>query len=183
MDRYSDSQGNSDHPAQTDRFLRLLMANQNRIHAYILAMVQSWVDADDVMQETTSKMWKKFDHFEPGTDFTSWGIQFARYEVMNFRKKNRPGRMQFNVELLDIIEQKSGADENQLLYLDILQRCVQKMADQDRKLITMKYELNITTKEVARRIGRNVHNLYKTMARIHDMLMRCVRRTLAEETR
>ena len=40
-----------------------------------------------------------------------------------------------------------------------------------------------STKEVARRIGRNVHNLYKTMSRIHDMLMRCVRRTLAEETR
>lgn len=176
------SNGNLGHPARTEQFLRLLMAGQSQIYSYILALVQSWVDADDVMQETTSRMWSKFGQFEPGTNFIAWGIQIAHYEVMNFRRKHKPGRMQFNDGLLGAIAQRVEKDENQLLYLDILQTCVQKLSERDRKLITMKYEANITTKEVARRINRNVHNLYKTMARIHDALLKCVHRTLAQET-
>ena len=37
-------------------FVRLLLANQNRIYAFILTLVSNWSDADDVMQETAEVM-------------------------------------------------------------------------------------------------------------------------------
>ncbi len=49
---------------KTKIFLSLLMANQRRINSYILSVVPNFSDADDIMQETISVMWRKFDRFE-----------------------------------------------------------------------------------------------------------------------
>ncbi len=56
-----------------ERFMRLLLANQQRIYGLILALVPNWNDADDIMQETSAVMWAKFDDYEAGTDFAAWG--------------------------------------------------------------------------------------------------------------
>ncbi|MCK4629078.1 MAG: hypothetical protein KAT56_08735, partial [Sedimentisphaerales bacterium] len=60
--------------SNTERFLKLLMANDKRIYAFILTLVPGRIDADDLMQETVTIMWRKFDDFEPGRDFVAWGI-------------------------------------------------------------------------------------------------------------
>src|SRR5262245_63568369 len=78
-----------------ERFLRLLLAHQRRIFAYVLALVPHWSDAEDIVQETCAVLWRKFDEFVPGTDFNAWALSIARYQVMNFRKKQRraPGAL------------------------------------------------------------------------------------------
>jgi RNA polymerase sigma-70 factor, ECF subfamily len=74
-----------------ERYLGLLLAHQRRIFAYVLALVPHWSDAEDVVQETSAVLWRKFDEFTPGTDFNAWALSIARYQVMNFRKKQRRG--------------------------------------------------------------------------------------------
>jgi RNA polymerase sigma-70 factor (ECF subfamily) len=58
-------------------FLRLLMANQNRIYAFILTLVPNWSDADDIMQEAAETMWSKFQQSQPINNFSAWGIKIA----------------------------------------------------------------------------------------------------------
>lgn len=62
-----------DKTLQDDRFLRLLLKSQSSIYAFILVLVHDQNDADDIMQETVTLMWRKFSTFEPGTNFTAWG--------------------------------------------------------------------------------------------------------------
>ena len=57
------------------QFLDLLMRNQKRIYNFILLLVPNYSDADDLMQETVSVMWSKFDSYEPGYSFYGLGHQ------------------------------------------------------------------------------------------------------------
>jgi len=67
-------------------FMGLLVSNQRCIWAFILSLIPSKVDAEDVLQETLLEMWRKFDTFEIGTDFVAWGVTVAKYKVFEFRK-------------------------------------------------------------------------------------------------
>ncbi len=166
----------------TERFLRLLMANQNRVYAYILTLVPNWSDADDIMQEVTAVMWRKFDKFKRGTDFAAWGVSIAHYEVLKFRKKNRHNHLHLNEKLLeDIAEKCHETRDEKEKRLRALQKCLMKLSEQDRRLIKLRYEQYSTSKRVAERVGRSVQGIYKTMARIHYTLQQCVRRVLVME--
>ena len=166
----------------TERFLRLLMANQGRIYAYILTLVPNWSDADDIMQEATAVMWRKFDKFKSGTDFAAWGVSIAHYEILKFRKRNRRNHLHLNENLLrDVAEKCRETKDEKEKRLCALQECLTKLSEQDRRLIRLRYERYATTKRVAQRVGRSVQGMYKTMARIHYALQQCVRRVLVME--
>ena len=56
---------------QTDQydFGRLFVQYQPRIYGYIRSLVADRSDAEDMLQETASVLWQKFDEFTPGTNF------------------------------------------------------------------------------------------------------------------
>ena len=172
----------SDKPSdisRTERFLKLLMVNDKRIYAFILTLVPNSVDADDLMQETVTIMWRKFDDFEPGRDFVAWGIGIARYKILEYRKKKRKSQIQFNDQVHALLE----ADAKNMLgrldeRLETLQQCLAKLSERDRRLIGMRYEKDLTVKAISERVEQSIHKVYRSITRIHDILLRCVRRTL-----
>ncbi len=68
-----------DQDKRTLEFLRLFVQHQQEIYAYILTLVPHIHDADDLFQEGTAVMWKKFDQFESGTNFAAWGVKVMRF--------------------------------------------------------------------------------------------------------
>jgi len=64
--------------------------------------------------------------------------------------------------------------------LKALEYCVAKLNKQDRDLINLKYKKNMTIKNVARETKRPIHGMYKTMARIHNLLKQCISKRLVE---
>ncbi|MFC1762069.1 sigma-70 family RNA polymerase sigma factor [Planctomycetota bacterium] len=166
----------------TERFLQLLMANQQRIYAFILGMVFNRSDADDVMQEATIVMWRKFGEFRPGTDFVAWGVTIAKYQVLGFRQKHRSLLLRFSEETLQALEADADSMLSQLdSRLDAMEHCMAKLKGRDRELVQMRYTQDMTVKKVAERIGRSIHTVYKSLGRIHDLLLHCVRRQLMTE--
>jgi RNA polymerase sigma-70 factor, ECF subfamily len=175
-------EGNPENQAAAGRFFQLIMANQCQIYGYILKLVPVWNDADDIFQETTKIMWKKFDNFVPGTDFVAWGVNIARYNILNFRKKQsqRGNRVVFNSDLIKTIEVKAkNADSKTDVRISALQKCIRKLSSHDRWLILLRYEQGMTTRKLADRIGVNIYSLYKTIPKIQDALLKCIRRALA----
>ena len=166
--------------SSTEQFLKLLMANDKRIYAFILTLMPGHVDADDLMQETVTVMWRKFGDFEPGKDFAAWGMGIARYKVLEHRRKKRKSQIRFNDKVHALLEADA---ENMLGRLDerleTLQQCLSKLSEKDRKLIGMRYEQDLTAKVISERVGQSIHRVYRNIVRIHDMLLRCVRSTLS----
>lgn len=166
----------------TEDFLRLLLANHKRIYAFILTLIHNCTDADDIMQETTTVMWRKFKDYREGTDFVAWSITIAKYRVLSFRKKQAGSRVQFSDEAVEALENETAGMLTKMDHrLEVLQSCLAKLAERDKRLVHMRYEQDAAPNTIAEHIGKSVHSVYKRLAKIHDMLLQCIRRTLAAE--
>ena len=167
---------------KTEEFLHLLMGSHQRIYAFILTLVPNTTDADDLMQKTTTTMWQKFSQFTPGSDFVAWGISIAHKKVLEHRRKHATSHVKFDNELLKImvVESNKRSDITNAK-LDALDKCIDSLGDEDRKIVQMRYKRNITVNDLAKTVGKSVFSIYRTFARIHSFLIRCMNRKLAVE--
>lgn len=162
-----------------DQFVRLLLKNERYIYTFILTLVHNRSDADDIMQDAASLMWRKYKEMDSVSNFAAWGVRIAHYKVLEFRKKRYKDRIQFKSDLFEeIVGGATAASDDLDTRLEALKRCLAKLGKRDRKLVLMRHEHKATTRTVARRIGMSVESAYKAIPRIHDMLLRCIRRQL-----
>ncbi len=165
-----------------ERFLKLLIANERRIYSFIIALLPVWSDADDVLQNTTVVIWKKRHKIPRESDFLPWALGIARYEVLNFRKKQRRDRVIYSDATIEML-----ADQMAQLVVRVdsrreaLESCIAKLSQRDRDLIRMRYQSGMTTQDVAERVGRSVQAVYKALNRIHGQLLSCIRQNLSLE--
>jgi RNA polymerase sigma-70 factor (ECF subfamily) len=164
---------------QDEHFLRLLMGNQDKIYAFILSMVHNSSDADDVMQDTITLMWRKFDDYTPGSSFIAWGITIARNFVLKFFEKNKHSKLSFSPEIEKKIDalasQKLESNENRH---DALRNCLKKISTQNYELLKMRYVKKMPTKIIALERGIAPHAMYRVMGKIHDALQLCMKKAL-----
>jgi RNA polymerase sigma-70 factor, ECF subfamily len=168
-----------------EQFMRLLLEHQSQIHHSILAMVGNWADADDVLQETIAVMWRKYEHFTPGTNFAAWAMTVARYQSLSHLKRSAQRgvrRVWLSPQTLEAvartIEERADLHEAKM---EALQKCLSRLPPRQRELLTLRYEDAATVKSIADACGRTVQAVYKALNRIHENLLRCVRNTLASE--
>ena len=153
-----------------------------RIYAIAFRLMQNEEDAEDVLQETIATMWRSFDRYESGTDFQAWAVTIAKYTILNFRKKQKRMRFQFKDDVIKALEGKS---DQFIVKLDdrliALKTCVKKLPDEDVKLMKMRYDQELSVITIAGRFDMSARMIYKWLSRTHNILLRCIRRTLAEE--
>lgn len=159
-------------------FLDYLMKNQEKIYAYIFALLPHASVVDDLMQETVLVMWEKFDTFEPETSFYAWAKKIAFYKVTNYLNKQSRSKVLFTNEAIDSIDSQAQVFETIDLRLDALEECLKKLKDSDKHIIKKKYISSMTIKDIAEELGRPIPGMYKVMARIHHTLEVCVKRRL-----
>ena len=81
----------------------------------------------DILQDTTSLMWKKFDEFKDGTSFSGWGIQIAKYKILEFRRKNRKEVDLSDKVFNELLEQSEKQHSKFNFAQDALERCMKKV--------------------------------------------------------
>ncbi|MCI0335492.1 MAG: sigma-70 family RNA polymerase sigma factor [Planctomycetes bacterium] len=181
-------------PKVTDRegqqqFVRLFVANQRRVHAFIRTLIPNTADADDVLQETSITGLSKFtSSFLRGRadprdfrieDFVAWICTIARYEALKWCRKVKRGRPLFSEALT---AELADCHARQLDYLEMrheaLNHCLEKLSSRDRALLFFRYESDLTGPEIAERSGRPVNTIYKALQRIRHTLLECVDRTI-----
>ncbi len=177
---YLDSQNKR--PDKTKRFMRLLFANERRIYAYICVLVPDRVEADDLFQETLSVMWDKFDTFEEGRDFGAWGIGIAHNLIRNYRRKKARSRLSLEADIESLLEQEARQSIKSLdSRIEALRKCLAHLNPLDRKIIHLRYEEDISVQAIAEKVSSTIKVIYTKLARANDLLLRCIRRTLAEQ--
>jgi RNA polymerase sigma-70 factor (ECF subfamily) len=165
---------------KSEQFFRLLMMSQNRIHAFLFMMVHNESDAEDLLQETAAAMWQRFDDFQRDKSFITWGLAIAHNKAVNFIKRNAKTKVHLNDDIyrrIASIEMEDEKDNTERA--EALRNCLKKMKETDQQLLLMRYENNIPTKKIAELFGRSQNGIYQTMARLHNLLYGCIRKTLA----
>ena len=134
------------------------------------------------MQDVSEVMWTKYTSVRPVENFGAWAVRIAHNKILNYITKRNRSQQLFSAEVLeDIASRTQSSCEHMTERIDALRHCLRRLSSGDRRLILLRYEDGRTVKEVAGQVGRSAQGMYKTMARIHDILLRCVRRRLALE--
>lgn len=166
----------------TELFLSLLMTYQKRIFAFILAMVPNQINAEDILQETVTEMWKKFGDYQAGTNFVAWACTIAKYKILQFRRKQVASRLQFSDELVELLQPQSEEMMRSMEdRIENIKRCIKKLSKKDIFLIRLRYEQDCPVKTIAVKAGKSLQSIYQNLNRIHKMLLRCVERLMASE--
>ncbi|MEM9366707.1 MAG: sigma-70 family RNA polymerase sigma factor [Planctomycetota bacterium] len=172
-------------PPHDESFLRLFAQHEGSVRAFVTSLLPHWEAVDEVMQETSLVMWRKFDQFDPdrpGTSFVDWAFMIARYEVLMYRRKKATDRLVFSDDLYELLA--SEAADVAALQPDrdrALRGCLDKLEATQRELVRVAYADGISIKDAAQQIGRTPTGLYKALARIRRTLLRCIEACLAEK--
>ena len=164
------------------RFVRLFAQHEHQVYAYIVSILASWGDADEVMQQTSVALWEMFDEFTEGTNFLGWACRTASFRVLRFRDKQRRDRHQFDQEFVEKVA-ATALEEAELFESrrKALGDCVSKLKDRDRDLLQQCYAERQSIKGAAERLERPAKGVYKALARIRQLLFECVQRKLAAQ--
>lgn len=172
-------------PNQSDRheqFVVLFARSEPGLHAFVLSMEPHWDAAEEIMQQTSLVLWRKFDEYRTGTSFLNWACQIARYELLNHRKKHQRSRLRFNDAMFDTLADESMQDAEQLAdERRALSHCLGKLDGDDRSILDRAYAGRETIGQIADALGRTHNSLYKRLNRIRESLLMCIRRTLGGE--
>ena len=176
------SMSQEDQKNQYERFLQLFRRNEERIFGFILKLLPNFSLAEDIMQDTMMIMWRKFEEFEEGTCFAAWGMQIARYKIMEFHQQNKKHVVvRFNDEILGRLttEDSDSSSGSKNRYLEALHGCVNKLQQQNREIIALRYLKEMSSKQISEQIGVSTNVIYKSIAKIHYLLQQCVEKTLS----
>jgi RNA polymerase sigma-70 factor, ECF subfamily len=165
-----------------EEFTRLLIGHQKRIHGLILALVPNAADAADLLQETCVVLWRKFNEFEPGTDFGAWSLRVARYQVMAYYNRQQRARARFSDETIERLEAQLAQPQwGSSVAAEALAHCLGKLKPRELALIRQRYDGNASVAQMAQSTGATIHAIYKTLNRIHLALWHCTRLQLRKE--
>lgn len=169
------------HSANRDeRFVQLFAKSEPALRLFLRSLLPRWEDTDEVLQETSLVLWRKFDAFTEGTDFLRWACMVARFEALKYRRGKARDRHVFDGDLMETLADEAVEDlpvlEQERKALD---ECLQKLGANERSWVESVYGTDAHIHEVATRSGRSPGSLYKALHRIRLGLLDCVNRSLA----
>lgn len=164
-------------------FADLLRRHQSQLFGYIHALLRNLNDADDLFQQTTLILWKKFGEYDRKRSFLSWACGVARFEIANFLRSRSRHQLYFTDEInLLLIESQEALKQDEIdTRREALAKCTAKLRDSDRKLLEACYGDSAGVAEVAERQGRSPQSVHNSLRRIRRALFECIRRTLARD--
>lgn len=167
----------------SEAVLRLFTRHQRWLYGYLMSLLGSATDAEDVMQEVSVVMWQQHEKFEIGTSFVSWISVIAYHQVQKFWREKKKRKRFLSVSTTEQLADKMTEEfEIWEARRNALSECVSKLTAPDRELVSHCYgEEALTMKSAAKEMDRPVGSVYKAMGRIRKSLFDCISRKLSAE--
>jgi RNA polymerase sigma-70 factor (ECF subfamily) len=168
----------------TAEFVRLYSESARRIYAYIFVMVPNEDAANDIFQDVGAALWESFNQFEAGTSFYAWARQIAHFRVLRYRDQQKRDGLFLADSVLEVLAASPARSPDEISERQrALVDCTEKLNPQDRDLLNRRYAADQPTEQIATELSLSVHQVYRSLRRIHVWLFECVRRALAQEER
>ena len=166
----------------TSEFVELFVRYQRAVFGYILTIVANVNDADEIFQEASIVLWKKREEFNPNADFLPWACGVARQVARNQRAKKGRDRHCFSEPFL---EQLAIARSERSEWLDSalknLGDCLDRLSDDQRRLLELRYGGQYSIKEVSEQLNYPPNAIYQRLHRLRQLLHDCVQFGLRRE--
>ena len=165
-----------------DNAVQQLIQCQDRIYAYILALLGDSVAAEDVLQETNLAATRQLTETAAIDDFAAWLFGVARNQVHTYRRRQARERLRFGDELLDVLADEIPAATAEInVRQRALRDCLADLPSEQRELILRRYAPGETVQRLAAELKRTVGVVSQTLYRIRLVLAQCIEGKLAAE--
>lgn len=166
--------------AERETFLRLLLQHETEVRAFVGSLVRDRHAREDVFQEVALALWEQFERYDPRRSFGAWARGIAANKILQRRRQDR----RFPVTLSDtaVLSVLAAFDRTEAetpSRLDALRACLQKVPEQGRRLLVLRYEQGLACEEIARQTRRTLDAVYQALSRLRSALEECIRRRLA----
>lgn len=168
--------------SSTESLILLLTQHQDQLFRYIFSLVPCEADARDILQETSVALFRKFDQYDATRPFLPWAYRFAYLQVQKHREKSARSPLLFSEDVIDLIANERAHIEPQLdERLRVLDRCLSKLPQQDKELVTSRYALRQGAEEMMQRFDMSRRTLFRNLELLRQRLHDCVSRQLQSE--
>lgn len=177
----SSDQPSKPEDARYEAFIALFAHHEPDLRRFIRSLLPTAVDADEVLQQTAIVIWRKFDQYDPGTNFMKWACVIARFEALAYRRKMARDRLVFTEDLMELMADE-GVEELDARHAEhaALEECLQKMSEQQRRFLTLAYTPGVKTRELAEAAGSTAAAFYMRLKRLRHQLLQCLESKLPQ---
>ena len=159
-----------------------LIQHQERLYAYILALVSDGIVAEDVLQETNLAASRMLSEAREVDNFVAWMFGVARNQVAAYRRSQGRDRFVFDDDLLSVLDDEAAESTNDLpLRQEALGGCLESLPQEQRDIILRRYHPGASLRSLATELERTVGSMSQTLYRIRMTLMKCIEGKLTNE--
>lgn len=166
-----------------ERFLRLWVQAQPTVAAYIHSCVPDFHEAEDLLQEVSLALHKKFADYDPSRPFVALALGVARLEILNTRRTHARSLITYQPQLMDqVVEATIDLAAELDTRKHALRQCLQKIEGRPADALRLRYETDLKPDAIAERLGLKPVAARVLLSRAREWLRQCVERTLAVQT-
>jgi len=165
-----------------DEFLEVFLRHQRQVYAFIASLLPYGDDADEVFQQTSLILWKKWEQFNPEADFVSLACGVARNELRSFLRRKGAASSPLSEQALDLVAETQFHEQSRrTLRSAAFSECLDELKPDQRNLIERVYADREPTAGLAGEMDVSVASLYMKLHRIRKKISVCMDRVLARE--
>jgi RNA polymerase sigma-70 factor (ECF subfamily) len=166
---------NDSEDARYEVFVQRFAHHEPDLRRFIRSLLPTWTAVDEVVQQSAIVIWRKFDQYDPDTNFMKWACVIARFEALAYRRKMARDRLVFREDILELMadEGTEEIDSRQAEH-EALESCLREMPEKQRRLLTLAYTPGVKVAELAKEAGSTAAAFYMRLSRLRRGLAKCV---------
>lgn len=166
-----------------ERLTRLWMGAEPAVRAFVFASVQSFQDAEDVVQKVALAVARRFEEYDSSRSFQAWAIWLAKSRVIDHYRVHGREKLVFSEQLLDRLAESLVTRQSELSARAVaLERCIEKLPAKSRKLLEARYEDDHSMDTIAGNLNSTAASVRVMLHRIRNLLAECIEGELRKET-
>lgn len=165
-------------------FLRLLIAEQGILRAYLLAATRDAQVADELLQDVSVSLFTAFARYDRERPFRPWALGVARLHVLRWRRDRMRQPTLLSEEALELLAETAAEEAPEIdRRVGQLRTCIEDLAGRPRELLRWRYAEGLPIAEIAHRLGRQVAAIEMALTRLRRGLRQCIERRAQEGAR
>jgi RNA polymerase sigma-70 factor (ECF subfamily) len=166
--------------ADAAEFERILRETQSVIRAYIAGMGVPLDTIDDLAQEVYLEFYKGAERRPPEVEPIRWLKGIAKNLCLNYFRKSKRKAEQ-HLEAVAVLLERLDDPLDPVRDAGSLDQCLGQLPPRSRELITLRYQENLESAAIGRRLKLSPEAVRITLLRIRTVLRECLGRQLARE--
>lgn len=162
--------------------VKVLMRERDRLFAYVWSIVGDIHVAEDVIQEVSLLAADKGGEVANEHALLVWVRKAARLKALEALRSTARRPVPLDDSVLEQMEphwaKYDRVDSAEMV--EALRVCMEKLTENNRRLLKLRYVDGLRMGEVARALGRKAATVYQAMSRLHANLAECVQRRLSD---